>query len=537
MKLKSTLILTAAIGWAQFSFAQENKSAGQVNGNFGINSQLYQYDSLIGTPEVPEDFLLNGFANVLYSQGNFTAGIRYEGYLNPMLGYSPEWAGQGIGYRFVDYKTDMFQFTAGNFYEQFGNGQILRAYEDNMLGVDNSIDGFRVKAFLNGVTLTGLTGKQRYFWDHGAAIIRGLDANIDVNGLIPSLQTSKTRILLGASMVSKYQEDNKPEYVMPQNVMATGGRAQISRKGFMLGGEYTYKYNDPTVENGFIYRPGQMLTLNAGYSKKGLGINLGFHTLDNMYFRGDYNESGLFQEQVINFIPALTKQHTYNLMSTLYPYATQPGGEIAFQLDVVKKINRKSGVTFNASWVSGLDSTNINGEDPTREGYTANLFSAGDKYYQDINVEYYYKFDKNNKIKVVYQNLFYNYEVVQGKPGYEDVYANVGVVDYLHKFNKKTSIRVEGQILVTEQDLGSWTTGLVELTYSPHWFVSVMNQYNYGNKEDKLNYPLLNVGYIEGTTRVTVGYGKQREGLFCVGGVCRVVPASSGLTLNITSSF
>jgi len=32
-------------------------------------------------------------------------------------------------------------------------------------------------------------------------------------------------------------------------------------------------------------------------------------------------------------------------------------------------------------------------------------------------------------------------------------------------------------------------------------------------------------------------YGKQREGIFCVGGVCRNVPASNGVTLTITSSF
>ena len=32
-------------------------------------------------------------------------------------------------------------------------------------------------------------------------------------------------------------------------------------------------------------------------------------------------------------------------------------------------------------------------------------------------------------------------------------------------------------------------------------------------------------------------YGKQRAGVFCVGGVCRAVPASNGLTFSFTSSF
>jgi hypothetical protein len=34
-----------------------------------------------------------------------------------------------------------------------------------------------------------------------------------------------------------------------------------------------------------------------------------------------------------------------------------------------------------------------------------------------------------------------------------------------------------------------------------------------------------------------LGYGKRREGIFCVGGVCRAVPASSGLEMTFTSSF
>jgi hypothetical protein len=34
-----------------------------------------------------------------------------------------------------------------------------------------------------------------------------------------------------------------------------------------------------------------------------------------------------------------------------------------------------------------------------------------------------------------------------------------------------------------------------------------------------------------------LAYGRQREGLLCVGGVCRQVPAASGFMLTITSSF
>ena len=66
-----------------------------------------------------------------------------------------------------------------------------------------------------------------------------------------------------------------------------------------------------------------------------------------------------------------------------------------------------------------------------------------------------------------------------------------------------------------------------------------MDQYNYGNPVEgqKLHYIYGSLGYIKDATRITLGYGRQRAGLFCVGGVCRFVPASNGLTLSFTHSF
>jgi hypothetical protein len=88
-------------------------------------------------------------------------------------------------------------------------------------------------------------------------------------------------------------------------------------------------------------------------------------------------------------------------------------------------------------------------------------------------------------------------------------------------------------------DNGNWATVLIEYNVSPHWFFSIMDQYNYGNPDDalKLHYFYGSFGYIKDATRITIGYGRQRAGLFCVGGVCRFVPASNGLTIGFTQSF
>jgi hypothetical protein len=85
----------------------------------------------------------------------------------------------------------------------------------------------------------------------------------------------------------------------------------------------------------------------------------------------------------------------------------------------------------------------------------------------------------------------------------------------------------------------AWAVLLAEYNISPHWFFAAFDEYNYGNddKDLQIHYFSGSFGYTKGVTRIAAGYGKQRQGLLCVGGVCRQVPASNGFTLSITSSF
>jgi hypothetical protein len=88
-------------------------------------------------------------------------------------------------------------------------------------------------------------------------------------------------------------------------------------------------------------------------------------------------------------------------------------------------------------------------------------------------------------------------------------------------------------------DKGDWATILVEYTISPHWSFGFMDQYNYGNPVEakRVHYPIFTFVYVKDATRFSIYYGRQRAGLFCVGGVCRFVPASNGLTFSFTQSF
>jgi hypothetical protein len=108
-----------------------------------------------------------------------------------------------------------------------------------------------------------------------------------------------------------------------------------------------------------------------------------------------------------------------------------------------------------------------------------------------------------------------------------------------YKLTPTKALRLEAQTLMTKEDDGDWFLGLLEYTVAPKWFVSVADGWNYGNEDPdrRFHYPLIAVAYNNEANRIQVSYGKQREGIVCVGGVCRNVPASNGFTLTVTTSF
>jgi hypothetical protein len=82
------LIPVALTGFFNSAYAQLPAiGGGQIHGNFQFDAAYYNPDSLISAPAVPEKALSNGFGNILYTNGKFMAGVRYEHYLNVMQGF------------------------------------------------------------------------------------------------------------------------------------------------------------------------------------------------------------------------------------------------------------------------------------------------------------------------------------------------------------------------------------------------------------------------------------------------------------------
>ena len=542
--LCATLISSFSICRAQ------DLSKGEIHGNFEINAQTYTADSLINAKKVNEKMLMNSFMNVNYTNGNLSAGVRFESYLNPLSGFDPRYQGTGIPYKYVTYKANELEITAGNYYEQFGNGLIFRSYEERGLGIDNAMNGIRVKYTpFKGVYFKGIVGTQRFFWEEGTGILRGVDAELDFNEAFAFLKESKTKLLLGGSFISKFQKDDSPTYYLPDNVAAYSGRINLTRGKFGLTSEYAYKINDPSAANNYIYKPGEALLVTTTYSQKGLGITLSAKRIDNMNFHSDRNTTG--NPLSINYLPALTRQHVYAL-SAMYPYGTQANGEMGLQGDVVYQLKKGTAlggaygttIAINYSRVSSIYKAQINDSTKIDQagtmGYKTDFFRFGnEKYFEDINFEISKKINKEFKFTANYVNLTYNKNVILGQAGYSDVYAQVAIFDITYKVKPTQALRLETQHLWTKQDKGNWAMALLEYSIAPKWFFTVYDQYNYGNSDakERVHYPNVAFGYTKGSNRIQLGYGKQRDGIICVGGVCRNVPASNGFNISITSSF
>lgn len=551
------------------SLHAQTTDLGNIHGNFQIDAANYQRDTIIGADPGSEVFRYNAFGNINYTKGGFSAGMRFESYNPPLIGYLAGYKGSGVPYRFARYQHKDIDITVGNFYEQFGSGITLRAYENRGLLYDNALDGMRV-IFTpkNGITLKGLVGKQRTFFSLSPGVVRGLDGEVNIMELFDSvLGNYKTKVIIGGSFVSKYQVDQDPTFVLPENVGTSAGRISVLRGGFNFNAEYAYKINDPSLQNKLSYKPGQAIIASTSYGTNGFSVMLAGKMLDNMSFRSDRDATNTIA--MINYQPDLSKFHTYSLMA-YYPYGTQANGEVGGSAEIQYKAKKgtllggKYGmdITLNGSVFYALDTTGILPiKDTLRQyKYSTNYGNVGDEFYHDINIEITKKLSKKLKFTLMYANQFLNQSVVQfntlDKDEHPDIKSHIGVLDVTYKYKSNSAIRFETQgffgaydykdakyesngELNKKNNTGSWISGLIEWTPNTHWSITIADQYNYNNPivAKRVHYYFGMIGYTNGPTRISVSYGRQRQGIFCAGGVCRFVPSSSGLSINISSSF
>lgn len=528
--------------------AQEPTSKGQLTGSFETNTIWYLPDSLIYNENnpIPADRIgSNNYLKLDYTKGKFSAGIQGEMYAPVLQGYASGLRGAKITNKYASWTDESFSVVLGDFYGQYGSGLIFRAYEDRALGVNNSVEGVRAAYnFKDIFSVNAMMGRPRLYMDYANCWLRGVDASFSLSSL---LGWDSSYLALEGSYLSKYDEgrlayttgaEGSENPLLSPNMNAWSARLVYEIGGFSARGEVVGKSADrylSNFEDAAVFGRGQLIEL--GYAGYGWGVSLTGRSIDHMNMTiTENNAAGI--NGLLNYIPALTRQYTYSL-ANLEVYEVKADGEKAAQMDVFYSAKK-------GTWLGGKTGLKIHANASVAY-QPKNISDIGNyKYvFKDLNASIDAEKSWNKKFK---STIFLGLQRIHGRSDANLYNRYLIVLDGLYKFDKKNSLRVELQYLYSPfkelpadvfqrdpVDTGSWWAAMVEYSFAPTWSVYVSDMYNF--KSERVHYYNAGFSFTKSNTRVALSYARSRAGFVCSGGVCRTMPAYSGLNLSLTTSF
>lgn len=522
-------------------------------------------DSLIGAADIPQyDNELIGsqaWLDLSYAQNGFDLGLRFDMFNNSnLLNPNSSYTDQGIGRWHIAKKLDKLDIRVGHIYDQIGSGIIYKAYEQRPLLIDNALVGARlIYSLSDDWALKAFGGRQRFLFSTYEPTIKGatLEGFINLTSekegaklftLAPGIGVVNRTLDrpavddIGAA-IRNYQDVDRFKLITNTytgtiyNSLSYGPISLYTEAAFKSSEAFfdpvallTQDVGDP-VEGKWRRASGSVYYASLGYAGHGLGVTLEAKRTENFDFRADPQLSLL--NGLITYIPPMNRNNTYRLNARYSP-ATQTLSEQAYQIDVRYR--------FNKAWSALVNHSNIN----TLEG---------EKLYREIYTELMYKYKRKWQVKGGVQLQDYNQDTYEVKPGVPSIETVTPYVDFLYKFTRKKSLRVEMQYMSVgedekagyKQDYGNWFFFLAEYAMAPHWSFVVSDMYNASagkntpvdenDVKQLLHYPRFDIYYTHKANRFSLSYIKQVEGIVCNGGVCRLEPAFSGFNFSINSSF
>ncbi|MBQ8745439.1 MAG: FHA domain-containing protein [Rikenellaceae bacterium] len=549
-----TALVAALTASAQIQFGEKG---GYMTIGLESNNILYVNDAKLGTT-YPSKFGSNDYLKLDYVNGRFSVGVQGEAYLPALQGYN-DLRNNGfdkpkvmLASKYIQWQDANYSVMVGDVYDQFGNGLIFRSFEDRQLGINNSIEGGRVTAtFGNIVSVKALFGRPRLYssangysrgWigsQYARSTVGGADLSVSLSDIIGS---EELMMSIEGSYVNRrerldrelngmnYGTDYFPYFELTSpDLNMYSARLNLDYKGFTLRGEYAGKGKD--ISSGAVLgkaAKGSAVLAELGYNVGGLSVSAQVRRLEMMGTSLSlYGNLGVMGN-TLNYLPALTRQHTY-MLAALNPCQMNAEGELAVQADVYytlrSKQSRQRYWNFHANYSTA---------------YTLKAYQTAsgkrELLWSDLNVDVERQWNKQWKSTLMFSRQEWNTSHGQGPALPSTTFAsNIFVGDVMYKINKKFSLRMEAQYLLSNDYEGDWVAGLVEFNVAPHWSVFFSDMYNLGTT--KTNYYNGGLSFTHNRTRVQVSYGRNRAGYVCSGGVCRYQPAYTGVNLMLTTSF
>lgn len=546
------------IGWFMTSsITVSAQEKGQLSGDLQFFGNLFLRDSAIGAfgfPQYEEQFAGSDiWLNLTYAYDGYEIGLRFDAFNNSNLrNPSGSFTGQGIGRWYIKKQLDRLHVSVGYLYDQVGTGAIFRAYEQRPLFIDQALIGMRLRYNLtDDLQIKLLAGRQRNIFEIHESYVKV--GNLDYfkyfeNGLslAPGIGVTN-RTLSGDQMdnlVNILQGYVGEERFSPKfNVYAMTAYNNLSFGGFNWYIEAAYKSEDSffnpdltrDLGNGekvtggrFVSNDGLFIYTSIGQSIGRFSVNLEYKRTENFELRTDPTLQQF--DGLMNYFPPMSRQNTYQLTARYIP-AFLFLGEQAFQGDIRYAPSRKLNFLLNFSHINDLEGVPL---------------------YREIFTQVNWKMSRTRKLIAGVQLQRYD-RLRYEQEGEGFVETLIPYLDFLYKFDKRKSVRVEAQYMYTGADIfghdfrdfGDWLYGLVEVGIAPNWIFTASSMYNInpfhkgadGEVQDQINYPSIGAVYLNKGNRYGLRYVKQVEGVVCSGGICRLEPAFSGIRLEVNSTF
>lgn len=529
-----------------FSVCLCAQDKGYFSGLLESNVNYFIRDEAIGAVNIPQyDEGLVGFDNWLnlnYSFKGFNAGVRLDLFRNSnLLIPTAAFTDEGLGKAFINKRFDKLFVELGYIYGQIGSGIIFRAYEERPLLIDNALVGARASYDLNdNWTISGFTGKQKNLFSLNEGLVKGgaIEGFISTGdedspfsfspgfGFVNRTHSQQTVDRL-VNIVRQYIGEER--IGLRFNTYLASLHNSINYKDLTFYTEYAYKsaeaFRDPfsirTELTGqqtfgkFVNKPGNVIYTSVNFGDRNLGVTIELRRVKNFNFKSDPTLNGIMGQ--LSFLPPLSRENTYRLTARYTP-TIQDLNERAIQTEIRYRINKKISSIINFSRLTDLEDLLL---------------------YREYMLQFQYKEKRKWLLTAGIQSVNYNQEIFEVKPNVPLVETITPFVDFLYRFTSKRSIRTELQYLSTDQDLGSWAYGIVEVGLAPMWLFEVSGMYNVAPVKgaDKILYPTVGGVFNWNSHRLSLRFVKQVEGIVCAGGICRLEPAFSGVKFTLNSSF
>ena len=572
------IVAIAATFCVNDASAQIKAGEGQVSIALESNSSYYMKDKTLEDialvkPEerIRGNFGSNDFVKVDYNLGKFSAGVQVDAYLPGLYGYDMYTYQQrdskltGFLTKYVQWEDQNWGVRLGDIFDQFGNGLIFRSYEDRNLGFNNSLAGARAYYnFNNMVNVKVLAGMPRLYDVRSNNLVYGADVALSISDMVGWYDGIAS---IEASYVGRYDSDialfDIEDFVTGnmtnrldgnQLLNMVSGRLNFEYAGVSLRGEYAAKLNDDLFNPSLPMAKGNVIYLDLGYNYKRFSASATFRRMENMTTSIDNRPLGIGGGNVMNYVPLLTRQHTYSL-ANLNPYrgsSVHTGGEVGGQIDLYYSLrNPKARGKY---WNFHMNFSMFN----TLDHY--NNFAMSDMEGRNVWIDFNFDVERqwNKQVKTTFLYSFQRWD--EEINHFDSAHAHycrshIFVGDVTYKINKKHSMRFEAQYLASNDYEGDWVAATIEYNLAPKFSFYVSDMWNcekmqdaqYGNyymsldteewDHHLLHYYQVGASFTHNSFRAQLSYGRNRAGFVCSGGVCRFQPAYTGVNLAFTLSF